>query len=326
MMIMSLLTVVLSASALGQPTMSVVAREYLTAALDVMEKNALDRDRIDWPTLRHDTFEKAAGAQVPADTYDAIRFAVRSLGDGHSNLMTVGAATERTLSAQSPPPSGALLAPGFAHIVVPQFLSFDRTTVSGYATALQGIVKDLDQQNPCGWIIDLRQNTGGNMWAMLAGLGPLFDAGPLGSFADRKNHGPAWSYRDGGIWSGTNKNTGVTDPPYELRAKQPPIAVLIGPATASSGEAVAIAFHGNTNTRTFGQPTRGLTTANAPFRLSDGAMLNLTQAFEADRSGRLYENGVKPDEEADAPNTTIPGAAREWLLTLPTCRSHSPQY
>jgi hypothetical protein len=324
MLIVCIITLVLHRSAVDQPTMSVAARDYLTAALDLMQKNALDRDRIDWPTLRRDAFEQAVGAQVPADTYDAIRFAIRSLGDRHSNFSTPGMVNERTLAAQSPSPSGSLLVPGLAHVIAPQFLSFDRETISTYATTLQNVIKDLDQQNPCGWIVDLRQNSGGNMWPMLAGLGPLFDAGPLGSFADRHAHGPAWSYRDGAVWSGSNKITQVSAAPYELRTKQPPIAVLVGPTTASSGEAVAIAFHGNSNTRTFGQPTRGLTTANAPFRLADGAVLNLTQAVDADRSGQLYEDGIRPDEQADEPSPAVPAAAREWLLARPTCRSRLP--
>ena len=47
--------------------------------VDVLEKNALDRDRIDWQTLRRDTLDKASSAQSLSDTYEAIRFAVRSL-------------------------------------------------------------------------------------------------------------------------------------------------------------------------------------------------------------------------------------------------------
>ena len=62
-----------------QATISAEARQYVTAALDVLEKNALDRDRIDWQTLRRDTLDKASSAQSLSDTYEAIRFAVRSL-------------------------------------------------------------------------------------------------------------------------------------------------------------------------------------------------------------------------------------------------------
>ena len=227
------------------------------------------------------------------------------------------------LAAASPLPSGSLLERALAHIVVPQFASSDRQTISAFATNLQGVIRRLDQQDPCGWIVDLRQNRGGNMWPMLAGLGPLLDAGPLGWFADRTTRGPAWSYHDGGAWNGPNLNTQVTGTPYELRVDHPPIAVLVGPMTASSGEAVAIAFQGNSHTRMFGEHTRGLTSANGPFTLIDGAVLILAQAIEVDRRGRVYENGVTPDEITNDASE-IPAAAHEWLMAQPSCRSPLP--
>ncbi|MGV9658891.1 S41 family peptidase [Streptomyces koyangensis] len=60
----------------------------------------------------------------------------------------------------------------------------------------------------------------------------------------------------------------------------PPVAVLTGPRTASAGEAVAIAFRERPDTRTFGDPTSGVPTANAPYPLSDGALVVLTTARE----------------------------------------------
>ena len=50
-------------------------------------------------------------------------------------------------------------------------------------------------------------------------------------------------------------------------------AAVISSLTASSGEAVTIAFIGRLNARTFGERTRGLTTSNDQFLLSDGAVL-----------------------------------------------------
>lgn len=61
------------------------------------------------------------------------------------------------------------------------------------------------------------------------------------------------------------------------------------------------AFRGRPDTRTFGDPTPGVPTANEPYRLSDGAPVVLTVAREADRNGRLCDGPVTPD--ADAPET-----------------------
>jgi C-terminal processing protease CtpA/Prc len=224
---------------------------------------------------------------------------------------------------RSPAPSGTLLDQRFAYVAVTQFASADQDVINGYATTLQRIVKDLDAKEPCGWIVDLRQNGGGNMWPMLAGLGPLLSTGALGSFVgSARNRDTTWSYQNGVAMLGPNAMAQVTDPPYRMNIPTPPIAVLVGGTTASSGEAVAIAFRGNPNTRSFGQRTRGLTTANAPFMLSDHAVINLTTSIDADRVGHAYQDGVTPDELIDdADGEHLPAAARSWLLQQPACAS-----
>ncbi len=127
-------------------------------------------------------------------------------------------------------------------------------------------------------------------------------------------------YQDGGA-SGTRPNSiavQVTPPlPYVLRKTMPRVAVLFGPHTASSGEATAISFLGRPDTRSFGLPTYGLSTANAGYRLRDGAVLNLTVATDADRTGHLYGEEIQPDTTvADALAAALP-----WVEAAPVCRS-----
>lgn len=303
------------------PDMSVAAREYLTKALDLIQTNALNTERVDWPTVRARAFDTASRAQSPAETYSAIQAVITGLGDHHSSFRPSepAAAFEQRVAAASPPPAGAIIDGRLAHIVVPQFLSGDPAVVAGYATALQTIVRTLDSPTTCGWIIDLRQNSGGNMWPMLAGLGPLLGTGALGSFVGRGGESAIWSYDNGAARVGPREMVRVSDAPYRLRNAMMPIAVLIGARTASSGEAIAIAFRGSPNTRSFGQRTRGLTTANGTFTLSDGAAIVLTQAVDADRSGQVYEEGLAPDALTDAAEDGVPTAARRWLLDQPAC-------
>ena len=90
--------------------------------------------------------------------------------------------------------------------------------------------------------------------------------------------------------------------------------------TTSAGEAIAIAFRGNPNTRSFGQRTRGLTTAHSTFTLSDGAMIVLTKAIDTDRNGQVYEDGVTPDVLTEVVEDEVPSAACRWLLDQPACR------
>src|SRR6266851_5413513 len=59
---------------------------YLNRALDEMQARALRRATVDWPRVRAEALARAAQAKTTVDTYDAIRFALASLGDHHSSL------------------------------------------------------------------------------------------------------------------------------------------------------------------------------------------------------------------------------------------------
>jgi hypothetical protein len=60
--------------------------------------------------------------------------------------------------------------------------------------------------------------------------------------------------------------------------------------------AVAVAFRGRPNTRSFGKPTQGKSTANQGVPLKDGATLVVTVATFQDRRGNVYGGPIIPDE------------------------------
>lgn len=45
--------------------------------------------------------------------------------------------------------------------------------VNSYATKLQSVIRQVDSQRTCGWIVDLRLNTGGSLPPMIEGIGPV---------------------------------------------------------------------------------------------------------------------------------------------------------
>ena|SRR5437016_1571429 len=105
----------------------------------------------------------------------------------------------------------------------------------------------------------------------------------------------AWGYYDGQAQLAGSTIIGV-ESPYHLKYPLPPVTVLTGPVTASSGEAITVDFRGRPHTRSFGSPTNGVPTANGVFTLSDGALLVLTVAVDADRSGQTYDSAIAPDQ------------------------------
>jgi C-terminal processing protease CtpA/Prc len=96
------------------------------------------------------------------------------------------------------------------------------------------------------------------------------------------------------------------------------VAVLVGPRTASSGEVTAMAFIGRPAARLFGQPTGGYTSANATYKLPDGAGLILATTTEADRTHQVHLGPLVPDEAvppAPVGSSTDPAlqAGSAWL-------------
>jgi len=179
-----------------------------------------------------------------------------------------------------------------------------------FADAIQAQIRSRDAANLAGWIVDVRSNRGGNMWPMVAGVGAVLGEGVAGYFVPPSGAPTAWSYQAGAALSGTSEIV-RTSQPYVLRAAAPRVAVLTDNFVASSGEAVVVSFRARANTRSFGAATCGQSTANAPFRLSDGATLQLTTALMADRNRTAYGGSIAPDEALS--DTDVVPRAIAWL-------------
>jgi hypothetical protein len=306
-----------AAVALGQPTGNDAAKSdpvaYLNHALDEMQARSLRRAQIDWPRLRKEALARAAGAKLTVDAYDAIRFALASLGDHHSSFHPTPALEELEAGRKAarkpeqkpePAPESQPSSPftgryepegrlatfsgkSFAIVVVTKCFPENERQFIAFETALQHIVADLDRSHPAGWIVDLRGNVGGNMWPMLAGIGPLLGEGDdLGEFFTLDSHA-TWKYRDGVAAEIENGKASpypaVAGAPYKLTGT-PTVAVLIDRRTGSSGEAIAII------------------------------------GVDADRTGEKYMEGLGPDEEIASGKEIQPDdrdpvtlAALRWL-------------
>ncbi|MFZ6026506.1 MAG: S41 family peptidase [Chloroflexota bacterium] len=319
-----ILSLFLGSCALGsrpqQPT-SAIATAYLNEVLDVVERRALNRHSIDWEQFRARLFAIAEGAQTTADTHRAIRFMVSQLGDRHSSFLTPEQAhqLEQTSdSREAPLPRGELLPERIAYLWLP-YLIGDGATATDYAVTAHTIIRTLDEAQPCGWIVDLSENQGGNMWPMLVAAGPILGEGVAGSFVGPEGAATAWSYRSGQALMAQEVMAQVDDgAAYRLAGPLPPVAVLTDKRTASSGEAIAVAFRGRPHTRSFGAATAGLSTGNETYPLSDGAVLILTEAVFADRTGSTYGGRIEPDERAWF-GRPARQAAIAWLLRQPAC-------
>ena len=299
--------------------MSPEARAYLTAALDTIQAVTLGRDTVPWPLIRDSALYYAYGAREPSDTYGAIHWAL-DRANKHSFLQAVrpGAVSE-------------LIEGRSGYVRVPQ----RGGAAVALADSLHSAVRTLDAEGVCGWIVDLRGNGGGNMWPMLAGIGPLLGDSIVGYFGAGPD-ADAWYYRrgtsavvhrDGAVDTASQ----VTVEPVEVGTRLPPVAVLMDGGTGSSGEAVATAFRGRPNTRSFGSPTSGFATVNRGSPLPDGhANMVVTVGYYADRRRVPVDERLEPDEPVSGgvedwpfPTDRVAEAAARWLRSQPACADGS---
>lgn len=300
-------------------------RAYLDEALDILQANSVNRNQVDWPAFRTRMVNVARNVRTFSDTYDVIDIALMKLGDSHGRFLTPSKRVEMEGAVdRGSDTEGRLLDEDVGYVLLPRFATFDQEQQDLYATEVQDIIRTLDSASPCGWIADLRTNTGGSTWPMLAGIGPVLGEGQVGAFVDPDGNRTYWYYNDGQARLDDQVGAEATSPAYQLKAAGPPVAVLTGPQTRSAGESIAVAFRGRPNTRSFGQATGGFTTGVQGFPLSDGAMILLTVNTYADRTGHVYEGPILPDEPVtDAnPDATLQ-AALDWLHVQPACANRA---
>lgn len=319
-------------------------REAIAAVRPVAYRSA----QVDWAALEAEMRQYAEGARDTADLLPAYQTLVLGLGDGHSFIQppqdVMEAWRERhgdrrlrpdiparkratsAFSGRSEVESRDLnLASGrtVRAVVVPQFQG-GGARGEAYADSLFDAVAQAPA-GTCGYVLDLRGNGGGNVWPMLAGLSGLLGDGPQGLFRDAEGKDIIYARLVSGearIAEGEQAGMVMARAPgwralSHLAAM--PVAVLVDDGTASSGEGVTLAFVGRADTRSFGQRTYGVASANDGFTLSDGVNLVITVSMMVDPLGRTHPEGYLPDVIVDAAAEAPVEAAQAWLATLPQC-------
>lgn len=206
--------------AMASPIPSLPAREQM---LGLLERQALHRDRVDWMTLRRDL----AATGDPERQRRLLAEAINRATAGHGGWMSAGELRDRSRrtehTAPVVPAVGAIAEPGGERIEarlglvsVGPYLpdlglprGLQRDAERRHAQRLQDALWQQDDGSRCGWIVDLAENTGGNMWPMLLGVGPLLRGrvdGPdvVGHFFDGATLQP-WRYREGAVWVATRR-------------------------------------------------------------------------------------------------------------------------
>ncbi|TGE13432.1 S41 family peptidase [Hymenobacter elongatus] len=311
-------------------------KAHLDNTLAVLQANALGRDNIDWAGLRTTVYQKVQGARTVRETLPVYAYIFEQLHDDHGYLTYKGKdykwrkpraayanAAVKAAVAQKPTIRVRVLEGRIGYVQLPgNSPGGSLEKMRQEAQLLRDSLCAINSNKIKAWIIDLRLNTGGSMAPMLGGLGTLIGDGPLGGFVDKDGKPDGnWYLRHGDFYFDTLAATHSQDR-CPVRRTDKPIAVLLSGLTASSGEIVAIGLHGRPATRFFGEPTYGLTTANAGYPVDKDTFLTIAALVEADRTGKLHAPNVLPDvlitggdNFAEPTKDAKVLAALQWLKT-----------
>ena len=280
-----------------------------------MQAYSINKNTIDWPAFRARVLDAAATARTVQELYPAISIALDLLSDSQSYYMG------RDGAVLGPPPVGGCTAAASHRPELPESIGYvriepcdcDGIAADQYAESIQRVIRSADRPGLIGWVVDLRGNFGGNMWPMIAGVGPVLGEGIIGwiVYYDREYER---EYRNGAALSLGETFARVASP-YSLLEQYPKVAVLTDGQVSSSGEAITVYFKGRPRTRSFGTPTCGHHHLQQYFALTGRAGLYLVTSQHADRLKRKYSSAIVPDEVIEDPEETVRQAIA-WLQGL----------
>jgi flagellar basal body rod protein FlgB len=151
-----------------------------------IKNSSLFRDSINWSQI--DTDLNYLGKAIDMQHADLLNQyfiqELRNAGDMHSQFQNkIQAQNYASNNVVAEKPRAELLKNNIAYLYVPGFGSTNSQVMNKFADTIQQLIRKLDTENEIkGWIVDLRRNSGGNMFPMIGGVGPLTGTGARGYF------------------------------------------------------------------------------------------------------------------------------------------------
>lgn len=329
--------IITSLACTGQGNMSMLLDSVMQRAKHV----SLYSPTVDWDSLQWEIYRQAEHAESIQDLVPAFTTLINGLKDKHGRILkaddysTLAAFTEydKLHHPDERPRDPAVReivydrSKGFEATMIEQGVGYIRipgyppdVDIPGVAMQIRKALSDLYKAGVEKWILDLRNNGGGNMHPMVAGIGPLIGEGVVGHLVDLQGN-PLfdWEINEGNfIYAGYQALNLPNEPKFEA---VPPVAVLLTRWTVSSGEVVATCFKGRPRTMFFGEMSGSLTTNTGWEVIDNAVILNISTAVFADRNHVSYPYNIPVDVEIPFAVPDLPDhdqclqTAIKWLRT-----------
>jgi hypothetical protein len=271
---------------------------YVRHCVRLLDRDALYADSPEWQVKKKEVLSKAKTITTMEEAHACVEEAGAVAGGKHTFLF---APVKDTATYHELAPEVSLLDGNILHIVLPGHTGVKVSDSLYIHTVFDWLQEHLDAK---GVIVDLRENTGGNMYPMITAVSPLLPDGDILKFKSRKRTTPIpLDY--------VTNSYGLTSESIGKFPTSTPIAVLTSSHTGSSGEATLLCFRGLDNVKTFGGPSAGYASGNVTHELADGYKFAITRSCDVARTGEVFcDDPIDPDVPTETP---LEDAIR-WIL------------
>lgn len=284
-------------------------KQFVDKSIDLIKTNAVDTSKIE--IIKSRLYSKGQNLDQVWELAPLYAEVFELLGDYHGGLKYKGksygwnkalAAGNTYLKAKLKSEKAVVsqvINKNTGYIRIPGNSDFSFKKVDSIANDITSHINNINSAKIKTWIIDLRTNTGGNMYPILLGLKEFIgsDNVVFGGFKNSRGESSGqWEIKDGKMLIDGTELTRKVELNNPIN-KDIPIVILTSCYTASAGEMTAISLIGRKNTYVVGEPTADYTTAVQGFRINADAGLNLSTDYVLDRNSKVYKKHIKPDFE-----------------------------
>lgn len=262
---------------------------YVRHCVRLLDRDGLYADSPEWKAKKKEVLASAKTISTLEEAHAVVKEAGHVAGGKHTFLT---APVTDTTTYTEVAPEVKMLEDSILHVVLPAHTGVKVSDSLYVHTVFDFLQEHLDAK---GVIVDLRDNTGGNMGPMITAVSPLLPNGIILKFKSRDKTTPI--------------SLEYLVRTYQLSADRigkipssTPVAVLTNGMTGSSGEATLLSFRGLDNVKTFGSPSAGYASGNVTHVLADGYLLAITRSCDVARTGEVFCNDpIDPDVETEEP-------------------------
>lgn len=284
---------------------------FYDSLLTILKSDYLFKNEVNWDLVASETKSNLNQYNDFARSLSQINVLFNKLKAKHCQLFykdtiftaTISQPDEKDFSEQwmkkyiaNPSFEVKVLENKYGYILMPS-INFEDISSGNIHKIAQGMYDQISlvkiKYNLKGWILDLRFNTGGNIYPMLLALYDFLGDNTIWGGLDI-NKKLAHSIKlSKGNYIDNNETISFIIPKSKKLDKSK-VAIITSIVTASSGEIVALSFKARKNTCFIGQTTNGMTTSNDKKLLPFGTYMALTTGYDCDRNGNYYEK-IKPE-------------------------------